>query len=500
MTEEGPRAPTQLPTPYNKTHCFKYSGENPSSKEAEEERVLLDSIAWPGPPAQLTATPPEQTSDPSRCTFTFLPAGGDGERHVGDQLEAVIHMHDFKGRHRPHGGDFLVARLHSPKLLAGVVGQVLDHGNGSYSAVFPLLWEGSAQVEVTLVHPYEAIPVLQRLNDEHPDRMSIISIFRCGTVSETTECNRCLPPNQQPLCNYTDVLTGEPWFCYKPKVLGCHSRINHIRGPVSLKDLITKEEEKLFRNRDLELGPPKVMPSGYYFQGEWRTLGGVTVRPFKDSSSITQCLQGKVVHMYGDSTVRQWYWFLRDAAGIKEFDLHSPSKTGPLLAVDTANNIMLNYRFHGHPAIISEVASVRDLRYISNELDLLTGGSNTVVIIGVWAHFAVTPLEIYIRRLRQIRRALVLLLDPAPETVVVVRTGNPQRLDLQRSLVNGDWNTLQMNRLLRAMFKGMDVLLVDAWDMVLASHLPHDLHPPPPIIKNMVDHVLSYICPAKTNT
>ncbi|KAM6979751.1 NXPE family member 3-like [Aplochiton taeniatus] len=446
--EEGPRAPTQLPTPYNKTHCFKYSGEKPSSKEAEEERVLLDSIAWPGPPAQLTATPPEQTSDPSRSTFTVLPAGGDGERHVGDQLEAVIHMHDFKGRHRPHGGDFLVARLHSPKLLAGVVGQVLDHGNGSYSAVFPLLWEGSAQ----------------------------------------------------PLCNYTDVLTGEPWFCYKPKVLGCHSRINHIRGPVSLKDLITKEEEKLFRNRDLELGPPKVMPSGYYFQGEWRTLGGVTVRPFKDSSSITQCLQGKVVHMYGDSTVRQWYWFLRDAAGIKEFDLHSPSKTGPLLAVDTANNIMLNYRFHGHPAIISEVASVRDLRYISNELDLLTGGSNTVVIIGVWAHFAVTPLEIYIRRLRQIRRALVLLLDRAPETVVVVRTGNLKRLDLRFSLLSSDWYSLQMTRLLRAMFKGMDVLLVDAWDMVLASHLPHDLHPPPPIIKNMADHVLSYICPAKTKT
>ncbi|KAM6979750.1 NXPE family member 3-like [Aplochiton taeniatus] len=473
--EEGPRAPTQLPTPYNKTHCFKYSGEKPSSKEAEEERVLLDSIAWPGPPAQLTATPPEQTSDPSRSTFTFLPAGGDGERHVGDQLEAVIHMHDFKGRHRPHGGDFLVARLHSPKLLAGVVGQVLDHGNGSYSAVFPLLWEGSAQ----------------------------------------------------PLCNYTDVLTGEPWFCYKPKVLGCHTRINNIKGQVNLKNLIVKEKEKLFRNgvnlkvfvpnsgsdtinvlpenkdvngsRDLELGPPKVMPSGYYFQGEWRTLGGVTVRQFKDSSSITQCLQGKVVHMYGDSTVRQWYWFLRDAAGIKELDLHSPSKTGPLLAVDTANNIMLTFRFHGHPTIISQVTSVTELRYISNELDLLTGGSNTVVIIGVWAHFAVTPLEIYIRRLRQIRRALVLLLDRAPETVVVVRTGNPQRLDLQRSLVNGDWNTLQMNRLLRAMFKGMDVLLVDAWDMVLASHLPHNLHPPPPIIKNMVDHVLSYICPAKTN-
>ncbi|KAM6979749.1 NXPE family member 3-like [Aplochiton taeniatus] len=475
--EEGPRAPTQLPTPYNKTHCFKYSGEKPSSKEAEEERLLLDSIAWPGPPAQLTATPPEQTSDPSRSTFTVLPAGGDGERHVGDQLEAVIHMHDFKGRHRPHGGDFLVARLHSPKLLAGVVGQVLDHGNGSYSAVFPLLWEGSAQ----------------------------------------------------PLCNYTDVLTGEPWFCYKPKVLGCHTRINHFRG-ADLRNFITKEEELLFRSgvnlkvflqdlgsdnidilpmetdvngsRDLELGPPKVMPSGYYFQGEWRTLGGVTVRQFKDSSSITQCLQGKVVHMYGDSTVRQWYGYLKDTAGedcIDGMDLHTPPQSGPFLAVNIPHNIVLKFCLHGLPLRTYPTAA-SGLHYVSNELDRLKGGSNTVVIIGVWAHFAVTPLEIYIRRLRQIRRALVLLLDRAPETVVVVRTGNPQRLDLMHSIMNSDWYSLQMNRALRAMFKGMDVLLVDAWDMVLASHLPHDLHPPPPIIRNMVDHVLSYICPAKTNT
>ncbi|KAM6979832.1 NXPE family member 3-like [Aplochiton taeniatus] len=510
----------RTPTPYNKSHCFRYSGQKASPEEAEEERVLLDSIAWPRPPAQLANTPLEQTSDPTKSTFTILPAGGDGERHVGDQLKAVIHMYNFQGRHRPHGGDFLVARLHSPTLLAGVAGQVLDHGNGSYSAVFPLLWEGSAQVEVTLVHPYEAIPVLQWVTDEHPDREFFHSLFRSGTVSETTVCNRCLPPNQQPLCNYTDVLTGEPWFCFKPKVLGCDTRDHHVWGG-ELKDLITKEEEMLFRggvnlkvfinafgtnsidvlperkgqpdlngSSNLKLGPPKVMPSGYYFQGEWRTLGGVTVRQFKDSSSITQCLQGKVVHMFGDSTVRQWYGYLKDTAGIKEFDLHSPSKTGPLLAVDTANNIMLKFRFHGQPIRHAQVTSASELRYISSELDHLRGGSDTVVIIGVWAHFSITPMELYIRRLRQIRRALVLLLDRAPETVVVIRTGNLGRLDLQQSLRNSDWYAWQMNKLLRAMFKGMDVLLVNSWDMVLASHLPHDLHPPPPIISDMVNYVV----------
>ncbi|KAM6979871.1 NXPE family member 3-like [Aplochiton taeniatus] len=416
----------RTPTPYNKSHCFRYSGQKAFPEEAEEERVLLDSIAWPRPPAQLANTTLEQTSDPTKSTFTILPAGGDRERHVGDQLEAVIHMHDFQGHRRRHGGDFLVARLHSPTLLAGVAGQVLDHGNGTYSAVFPLLWEGCAQVEVMLVHPYEAIPVLQWVTDVFPDREVYNGFFHHGSVSETTECNRCLPPNQQPLCNYTDVLTGEPWFCFSP-------------SGVNLKVFINA------------LG-----------------LNSIDVLP--------------------------------ERKRIKEFDLRSPSKTGPFLAVDTANNIMLSFRFHGLPIRSWLPTSVSELHYVSSELDRLTGGSNTVVIIGVWAHFTLTPMELYIRRLRQIRRALVLLLDRAPETVVVIRTGNLQHLDLQRSLVYSDWYALQINRLLRAMFKGMDVLLVDAWDMVLASHLPHDIHPPPPIIRNMIDHVLSYACPVKTNT
>lgn len=47
--------------------------------------------------------------------------------------------------------------------------------------------------------------------------------------------------------------------------------------------------------------------SGYYYQGLWRALGGTTVRQFNTSSVISQCLKGKVVRLYGDSTVRQWF-------------------------------------------------------------------------------------------------------------------------------------------------------------------------------------------------
>lgn len=164
------------------------------------------------------------------------------------------------------------------------------------------------------------------------------------------------------------------------------------------------------------------------------------------------------------------------------------------MAVDSTHNILLKYRCHGPPIRFSTVMS-SELRYISNELDGLSGGPNTVVVLSIWSHFSTFPVEVYIRRLRHIRRAMVRLLDRAPGTIIVIRSANLQALDQDVSLYNSDWYSLQLNEVLRAMFNGLDILLVDAWQMGLAHHLPHALHPHPVIIKNMVDMLLSYVCP-----
>lgn len=168
------------------------------------------------------------------------------------------------------------------------------------------------------------------------------------------------------------------------------------------------------------------------------------------------------------------------------------------MAVDSTHNILLKYRCHGPPIRFSTVMS-SELRYISNELDNLSGGPNTVVILSIWAHFSTFPVEVYIRRLRHIRRSVLRLLDRAPGTLVVIRSANLQALDQEQdvSLYNSDWYSLQLDLVLRAMFKGLNVLMVDAWQMTLAHHLPHELHPPPAIVKNMINVLLSYVCPQK---
>ncbi|XP_065807422.1 NXPE family member 3-like, partial [Labrus bergylta] len=509
-------APRTVPrtAPHTDNFC---TFEPLSLADAKEERMLLDSIAWPETPLLQAPFLFDQTSDPAHSIFTILPGRGGVDRHVGDQLEVMVQIYDFQGNPKKSGGDVLLARLHNRALEAGVAGRVVDHLNGSYSAVFPLLWEGSAHVEVTLVHSSEAVTVLHRLNREHPERVLFKSLFHSGSSSETTSCNVCLRQTNQPQCNYTDLRTGEPWFCYKPKKLSCDDRINHMRDGfnVRLKD----KEEKLFQSKvNLKVfihssGPANVMVlppmkgqpevdqgkgksglSGYYYQGVWRSLGGTKVHQFNNSSAISQCLKGKVVHMYGDSTLRQWFEYL-DASlpDAKKINRNSPKQTGPYMIWDNPKNILVTYRVHGPPLSFIYVPT-SELRYIANEIDGLVGSTNTVVVFSVWAHFSPFPIELYIRRLQSIRRAVIRLLNRAPDTLVVIRTANLRGLTPSESLNYSDWYTLQRDKVLRAVFKGFNVRLVDAWEMTLAHHLPHNIHPGRPIVKNMIDILLSYIC------
>uniref|UniRef100_A0A672GXJ0 Neurexophilin and PC-esterase domain family, member 3 n=1 Tax=Salarias fasciatus TaxID=181472 RepID=A0A672GXJ0_SALFA len=476
-----------------------------SPEEALEEEFILKSIAWPKYPSIKHFSSLPNTSHPACGSFTILPRRGGGSWRIGDQLEVLIQIQDCHCCPKNYGGDVLLASLHNRDLEAGVAGKVVDHLNGTYSAVFTLLWNGSAKIEVTLVHSSEAVEVLSRQTSEHPDRIYFKSLFRSGSKNLFANCNVCLRSSQALQCNYTDVRTGEPWFCYKPENLSCDARISHSMG--GFKRKLRPNEVNLFVsgvNMKVPIqtsGPSDVFvsgrwrPSGFYYKGVWRSLSGTAVREF-DAKQMTQCLKGKQVHMYGDSTIRQWFEYLNQGLPGEQFNLHTSKQSGPFLALDYTNNIIVTFRCHGPPIRFGNVP-IGELRYIANELDSVIGGSNTIIVLGIWSHFSTFPMEVYIRRLMSIRRAVVQLLARAPETLVIVRTANLKALTLYETLTNSDWYSMQRDKALRAVFKGTGVHLVDAWEMTLAHNLPHNLHPDRPIIKNMINVLLSYVCPAK---
>lgn len=54
----------------------------------------------------------------------------------------------------------------------------------------------------------------------------------------------------------------------------------------------------------------QLVSSGYYYRDSWRPLDGANIHQFNESSAIVQCLKNKVINMFGDSTVRQWFEYL----------------------------------------------------------------------------------------------------------------------------------------------------------------------------------------------
>ncbi|NWV20162.1 NXPE3 protein, partial [Origma solitaria] len=500
-----------------KPYCG-YTQQTLSKREQAEQESLLAAIQWPKPPDGKIAF--AQSTDPTHSDFVIVKPSRFFK--VGDQLEVLVHMKDFEGKPKQYGGDYLQARIHSPALKAGAAGRIVDCQNGLYKVFFTLLWPGEVKVSVSLVHPSEAIQVLLRLREERPDRVYFKSSFKSGRYSETTECNVCLPGGL-PVCNFTDLYTGEPWFCYKPRKLSCASRISHAKGGY-LKGLLT-QEESLFFQSDVNIkrpilssGPDSVIvkptaftdlssmdraddstasPSGYYYEDQWRSRTH-WIHNFNKSDDITECLQGKVIHLFGDSTIRQWFEYLTAfVPDLVEFNLGSPKNVGPFMSVDLKHNILLKFRCHGPPIRFSTVFS-SELRYIANELNGIVGGRNTVIAITIWSHFSTFPVEVYIRRLRNIRRAIVQLLDRSPKTVIVIRTANVQELGPEVSLFNSDWYSFQLDSVMRKMFSGIAVHFVDAWEMSVAHYLPHNLHPNEIIVKNQIDAFLSHVCPLQT--
>ncbi|XP_072371606.1 NXPE family member 3-like [Scyliorhinus torazame] len=495
-----------------------YQNHSFTPEERSEGTSIMKMIEWPKPPN--VSVPFVKSSDPAHVRFVIL--NSTKTFYVGDQLQVMLQMKDLEGHPKQYGGDYLQGRIHTPALKAGSAGTVIDNQNGFYYLNFNLSWPGKVEVSVSLVHPSEGIQALERLRNERPERVYFKSTFKYRGISETTVCNLCLPQTK-PLCNFTDPRTGEPWFCYKPKKLPCSARINHAMGGYEQKLLVT--EEKHFFKSGVNVKKPilpngagyvivkpspqtgtdlgkcvpgrsLLSPSGFYYQDQWMSTS-CDIRRFNSPARITDCLRGKKVHIFGDSTIRQWFEYLTQVVpGLRKFDLGNSQKTGPHLALDIDNKIKVEYYAHGKPIRIAPIAT-QDLPFVANKLDEIKGGKSTIIAFTIWCHFNTFPVEPYIRRLQNIRRSILRLLDRSPDTLVVIKTANVQALPRDVSLYNSDWYSYQLDLVMRKMFDGINVAFVDAWEMTIAHYLPHNLHPERVIIKNEVDVFLSYVCPSE---
>nr|XP_033779517.1 NXPE family member 3-like [Geotrypetes seraphini] len=479
-------------------------------EDSEEVKMLKELIAWPDP----QGTPSFNLStSPQNCDYRIL--NPRANYSVGETLELLVTTRDYLNRSKSYGGDYFRAKLHSPKLKAGVTGSVKDHKNGTYTVIFLLLWPGDLEISVYLVYTIEAIQILKTFRKTRPDKIYFQGSFQENGKEEITECN--IYKLNGVLCEFIDPGTREKWYCVKPEKLPCSSWVYYQQG--GARTVTSKEDDVFLDGKliDQEVprripaihvlagnssqnepllplctpGLPMPDPSGFYYNNTWISRV-CSSRTFPTPSNVTKCLSGKVVYMFGDSTLRQWWAYLEKfVPSLKTIDLHVPHEMGPILATDAENNYLIQWRGHGKPLRMTKIR-VADLHYMANDINGIGGGPQVVIVFNIWAHFTYLPVDMYIQRVQRIRKAVVDLLYRSPQTTVIIKSANTgyKYLDVN------DWISLQLDIILRRMFSGIPVAIVDAWQMTSCHYFPKIIHPWEKIIQNEVDILLSFICPS----
>ncbi|KAE8620314.1 hypothetical protein XENTR_v10010190 [Xenopus tropicalis] len=310
------------PPPPKKDSNLKY--------EDTEFVELLQLIDWPSPPSSITNF--NLSTNPKECWYELL--SPRSIYRVGETLVVLITAKDHYGYVKSYGGDFFQAKLHSRKIKAGVTGHVTDLNNGTYLATFLLPWEGEAQVNIRLIHSSEAVSVLKDKRESRPDKVYFNGYFHFNGSSEVTECNIVVQGGD--VCNYSDPVTGDTWQCLTPQKMPCHSLVYHSMG--RYRRVTNSLEDALLRNSvtaqningaftSIKIDPAinstgltsrlqvcspgqePSQPSGFYYNDIWTSLVCLG-RHFPSPSDARACLNGKDIHMFGDSTLRQWFEYL----------------------------------------------------------------------------------------------------------------------------------------------------------------------------------------------
>nr|XP_056716815.1 NXPE family member 1-like [Euleptes europaea] len=240
------------------------------------------------------------------------------------------------------------------------------------------------------------------------------------------------------------------------------------------------------------IGMSSPTPSGFVWQSQWHPVFCTTSR-LNTLDQINTCLNRKLIYFMGDSTVRQWMEYLtKRVTTLKRFDMNGYGKLQNLFAVDMARNIQIRWKKHGHPIITVYDYTVKDHRYIPQDLDMVAGDRDTAVVISLGQHFRPFPMELFLRRMLNVRAAVQRLLLRSPDTKVIIKAENIREMNADPERF-GDIHGYTQYLALRDIFRDLRVGFIDAWDMSIA-YAVNSVHPAEEVVGNQINMFFTYIC------
>ncbi|XP_038050542.1 NXPE family member 3-like [Patiria miniata] len=448
------------------------------------------------------------------------------------------------------GGDLLWPVIRTDGFHASApYDELIDHGNGSYSARLTLSWAGVVEPRVPFIHSAEYVAALQGVIQRQPVRFGYVSKFIANGTSEYTPCHMVkempfiatkpeasfsyLSPTE--VCDYSDVKAGTNWYCLKPKTLPC-SAISLHRGDWKASDEFFNqsmtEEEKIAWKAGIKdfaylsnAGPvsvsvvqapenaassclmlpeckpglppkPPSLAAGFYYKDSWKS--NVCRERSFELPEILECLRNKRLYFYGDSTLRQWMLFLARSLGktmkLQRARRKSAKIIGPLYAIDKVHNITLTFRHHDFP-IRNNWLNFHDVKFTVNELDALPGGPNTVVLFTFWAHFTTNSVDYFANRMGHIQAAVKRLQQRGRSPTPVFFKSANTRADGSKGLALADSFILILDEIMRTIFSDMpNVTIIDAWGMTLSHRTGYRLHPVDLVLREEIKMFLNFLC------
>ncbi|KAM5135052.1 NXPE family member 1-like [Mantella aurantiaca] len=456
-----------------------------------------------------------KTSSGAKSTATIL--NYKPKYCLGDTLIVNVQMFNYLGEKKTYGGDFLRARIFSSNLGAAASGRLEDFNNGTYNIYFTLFWEGQVNISILLMHSSEAVSSLWRARNQGYKNVKYIGKFLNKMQEVHTECGFQLDP-QEERCDYGDDKYGEFFYCLKLPGVPCEALIS-MKSEYTPHAYLTDKEKALFTRSKigveiskninqvdvvkcenmLKEGKPKCQtgmlvpfPSGYFLDNFWHSLH-CNLSPYETLANIPTCLTGKIIYLMGDSTLHQWMeYFTAHLKNLKFFNLHGNGWHKTHLAIDQTNNIYVQWKKHGHPFVSLSFFNVRDYADVTNQINQVGGNSDTVIVITLGQHFRAFPIYLFIRRLLNVRKAIENMFLRSPDTKIIIKSENTRgiNLDVERF---SDFHGYIQYLLVKEIFRGLNVGMIDAWDMSVAfgSFL---VHPPEFIVRNQINMFLSYLC------
>ncbi|XP_018428512.1 PREDICTED: NXPE family member 1-like [Nanorana parkeri] len=437
---------------------------------------------------------------------------------VGETIIVQVEMFDHSGNMKTYGGDFIRARIFSTGLKAAASGRIEDFNNGTYNVHFTLFWEGKVFFSLVLYHPSEAVSALWRARNRGYGLIDFIGTFTNRTHEVKTECGFQLNTTKDK-CQYSNEEYNEIFYCTKPESFHCGSLI-YLQSFNKALSFLSTDEKSLFTRGNIAIEIPKnfesidvssctqssppppleqckigmvpPFPSGFVLQNKWRPVF-CHLANFTLHEQMYNCIKDKMIYLIGDSTVRQWYLYLANTfKGFKNFDLHRTGLESMLLAVDQQGNIKLQWKKHSHPIIASRFYSVKDDYYVSEQIDQLDGGPHYVIVICLGQDFRPFPTHLFIKRIMNVRKALERLFLRSPDTKVIIKAENTREMNIDAERFS-DFHGYIQYLIVKDIFNGLQVAVVDAWDMTIAYNT-NSVHPPDNVIQDQIYMFLTYIC------